>query len=562
MLKQKLKKIPIGIIVDSIISTEAIHDYIEMSLKSNKYAVTHLIIQNTLKYKKTLLQKALHDVRRIGVKKLLSKVMFKILCKLEITVVRRIKRFNKFYNKYDLSKFHLKIVEVKPDVSKSGLVYRYNASDILKIKSLGLNLLIRGGNGILRGEILHTCINGVISFHHGDSDVNRGGPPGFWETKNKERRTGFVVQRLKDELDGGDVLFKGYVPTLWMYTLNYATLIKISNPFLHHVIDDITSDKPKLSVKEKKPYSFPLYVIPSILDQISYVFATLIILFKKIINKIFGRDFRWSVSYQFVENWKDVTLSRSKRIPNPPNRFLADPFVIKRGNSHFCFVEDYDYKKAIGCIKVYKITKDYCKEVGTALEETFHLSYPFLLEYDGNLYMCPETIGAQDIRLYKCVNFPLQWKYEKTLIPNVSACDTSIFFRDNKWYLITNISTSRIGHGSELHIFWSDNPLSDKWTPHSLNPVLFNSLISRNAGFISDMGKQYRVFQKQGFNLYGESLGISRIVKLTDSTYKEMCEFEVVPKFFDKIKGTHTYNFSDGLLVFDTAEISTLRNSN
>ena len=186
MLKQKLKKIPIGIIVDSIISTEAIHDYIEMSLKSNKYAVTHLIIQNTLKYKKTLLQKALHDVQRIGVKKLLSKVMFKILCKLEITVVRRIKRFNKFYNKYDLSKFDLKIVEVKPDVSKSGLVYRYNASDMLKIKSLGLNLLIRGGNGILRGEILHTCINGVISFHHGDSDVNRGGPPGFWETKNKE----------------------------------------------------------------------------------------------------------------------------------------------------------------------------------------------------------------------------------------------------------------------------------------------------------------------------------------------------------------------------------------
>ena len=127
---------------------------------------------------------------------------------------------------------------------------------------------------------------------------------------------------------------------------------------------------------------------------------------------------------------------------------------------------------------------------------------------------------------------------------------------------MTNISTSHIDHASELHIFSSDNPLSDNWTPHPLNPVLFNALIARNGGFISDMGKQYRVFQKQGFDLYGESLGVSRIVKLTDSDYEEVCEFEVVPKFFKKIKGTHTYNFSDGLLVLDTVEISTHRNSN
>lgn len=568
MVKKKTNKLQVGIIIDNIISSEKIYDYIKMSRSSNNYEVTHLIIQNTSKYRKTLLQKVLDDSQRIGIKKVLSKITFKILCKFEMMIVKKLKNFSKFYNKYDLTEFALKVVEVEPIISKTEVMYNYNAEDILKIKSLGLNLLIKSGNEILRGEILNVCKNGVISLYYGDNYINRCGPSSFWQTMNKKERTGFTIQRLKDELNGNDILFKGYVPTLWMYTLNYVTLVKISNPFLHHVINDITSNDPKFSVKEKKPYCQLLCTSPSIIDQIFYVYKTLNILYTKIIYKILGRNLRWSVSYQFVEDWKNIMLCKLKRIPNPPNRFLADPFVIKKNNSHFCFVEDYDYKKKRGHISVYEITKDHCKEIGIALEEIFHLSYPFLFEYDGNLYMCPETSETKDIRLYKCINFPLQWKYEKKLISNVSAVDTNIFFKNNKWWLMTNIATNHIDHCSELHIFSSDNPLSNNWKSHSLNPVIFNSLNARNGGFISDMGEQYRVFQRQGFNLYGESLGVSRIVKLSNNEYEEIFEFKMIPKSFNKIKsfskikGTHTYNFSEGLLTLDTVEISTHRNSN
>jgi primosomal protein N' (replication factor Y) len=58
--------------------------------------------------------------------------------------------------------------------------------------------------------------------------------------------------------------------------------------------------------------------------------------------------------------------------------------------------------------------------------------------------MCPETHEAQDIRLYKCVEFPLKWQYVKSLITNVSAVDTSIFFKNEKWWLMTNLSNSLI----------------------------------------------------------------------------------------------------------------------
>ena len=38
--------------------------------------------------------------------------------------------------------------------------------------------------------------------------------------------------------------------------------------------------------------------------------------------------------------------------------------------------------------------------------------------------------------------------------------------------------------------------------------------------------------------------------------YKENSKFEVSPNFFKDIKGTHTYNFSNGLLVLDFLKTS------
>ena len=70
-------------------------------------------------------------------------------------------------------------------------------------------------------------------------------------------------------------------------------------------------------------------------------------------------------------------------------------------------------------------------------------------------------------------DFPNKWELEKILITDVTAADTSIFKIDSKWWMLTNIDTSNIGdHDSELHIFSAEELLSDKWTPHPLNPVL------------------------------------------------------------------------------------------
>ena len=73
---------------------------------------------------------------------------------------------------------------------------------------------------------------------------------------------------------------------------------------------------------------------------------------------------------------------------------------------------------------------------------------------------------------------------------------------------------------------------------------------------IIDESEIYRTYQRQGFEIYGEALGVAKVNKLTTSEYLEEVLFEVEPRFFKNIKGTHTYNFDKGLLVFDYVEIT------
>jgi hypothetical protein len=68
------------------------------------------------------------------------------------------------------------------------------------------DLVLRRGFGLLRGDVLTATDHGVLSYHHGDPRAYRGGPAGFWEFLHGESTAGVMVQRLRPELDAGDVL--------------------------------------------------------------------------------------------------------------------------------------------------------------------------------------------------------------------------------------------------------------------------------------------------------------------------------------------------------------------
>ena len=164
--------------------------------------------------------------------------------------------------------------------------------------------------------------------------------------------------------------------------------------------------------------------------------------------------------------------------------------------------------------------------IGVAVEESFHLSFPYLFEYRGELYMCPESSANRDIRIYKCVEFPLRWNLEKVIMPNVSAVDTMLFERAGKWWMLTNTGSAQIGDFQlELSIFSAKSPFEDQWVPHPQNPIFVDASRARNAGLIREGDRLFRVAQRQGFDFYGKSTTVNEIIQLDDSNYVEEFRF-------------------------------------
>ena len=558
-MRERENKLKIALIVDSNISSKYVFDLACWAKNQSNLEINSLIIQKIPFKSDGKLRRGIEFLRKKGIKTFLEQIGYILLLKIDEILLSRNEMHKNHFKKQNLFDCVPEIIDVEPVISKSGFVFRYSDKDIQKIKQKNIDILIRCGSGILRGDILITAKYGIISFHHGNNKINRGGPAGFWEVYNKEDSTGFTIQQLTEELDGGNVLYQGNFTTKFHYLLNQANLYNKSNFYMKKILSDLATTKKLPKKLESFPYFNQLYKRPSLLVQFLYFYNLAIYIFSTIIQKILLKKYlRWEVAYKFT-NWRSLVMSKAIKIENPVNSFLADPFVISKNNKNYCFVEDFDYLLSRGCISLYELNETKATRYGKIISEPFHMSYPYVFEYQSKFYMVPETCENKDIRLYEAEEFPHKWKFLKTIFKDVDAADTTVFEKDGLWWLFTNIDPVKSReHDSELFIFYSENPLSDKWTSHPKNPVICNSLTGRMGGIIFDNKLIYRVSQKQVFNRYGYATNINKILELSTTDYLEELEFTIKPNFFNYLDGTHHIHGNSNVTVFDFVKKSKL----
>jgi hypothetical protein len=312
-----MRKLSVGYLVDDGYQESPIHDLIEQSKSAEHYSIDYLIVQ-TFAEDKNWLKRAYRFLKRHGFPKAVAHAWFKAIFTLETRMLVRDPKLKSAFDLYHLDTFDVQKMYVRPIKSTSGWVYRYREEDLETIKSLNVDVLLNGQGGIFRGGILNVCEFGIISFHHGNNDVNRGGPPGFWEVFNQEPSTGFVIQRLLDELDGGDVLMRGSIATKPTYAQNLARIYKKPNIFMHRFLENLGGTRTLPQILPKPPCAYRPYTMPSLHVIALYQIKTLIILTRYLLNILSRKKHRWGVAYQFVENWQSSVLCRSNIIANPP----------------------------------------------------------------------------------------------------------------------------------------------------------------------------------------------------------------------------------------------------
>jgi|TARA_B100001971_G_scaffold11773_1_gene9364 hypothetical protein len=136
---------------------------------------------------------------------------------------------------------------------------------------------------------------------------------------------------------------------------------------------------------------------------------------------------------------------------------------------------------------------------------------------------------------------------------NVSAVDTMLFEYRKLWWLTFNLEIGADKNCSSLLMaFYSENPLSNNWKEHKLNPLVFDSRIGRNGGILNVHNNfPIRVRQRQGFNLYGSSMSLAKINKLTPNSFEEKEMLKITPSFFKNAIGTHHMHSNNDYTVYD-----------
>lgn len=457
---------------------------------------------------------------------------------------------------------------VKPD--ESGFVHRFRQADVDAVRAHHLDVLLRFGFNILKGEILTAARCGIWSYHHGDPEFYRGAPPQFWEMAEGNPLSGAVLQILDEQLDGGIVLEKGLFATDLSISLRrnriqvfwgsaHFVIAKLKTLHEHGFEAVLAGAQPSAPYKGRRE----IYRTPTNMEVLGWLLRTV------------WRKLRRRLSAHRVEHWqigvrvapagsnqpplgvdptnRTADLSGFRFVSSPRGRVYADPFLFWHRGTPYVFFEQDHYDRTPAVIAVAKIEDGEVGPAQVCLSTGAHLSYPQVFAHGGEIYMLPESSEAQEVAIYRAVDFPLRWE-KLHVLHHGSVVDATLWHEDGVWYLFATLVVPRSSAAS-LHLFTAAQ-LAGPWRAHPSNPLSYDVRTARGAGplFRRD-SVLYRPSQDCS-GTYGRAIEFNAVDVLTRDHYEEHKVMDItpadVPPFHGAVAtGIHTYHEAGGIEVID-----------
>jgi hypothetical protein len=201
--------------------------------------------------------------------------------------------------------------------------------------------------------------------------------------------------------------------------------------------------------------------------------------------------------------------------------FAADPFPVQWRGLEGVFFESMDYRAGKGSISYQPFDAEGPSgEPIPCIEKPWHLSYPFLIEHDGELFMVPEASQSGSITLYHCLRFPDCWEAVSNLVENIEAADATIFLHGGRYWMTSVVRHGYGGYSDTLAIHYAPS-LFGPWRPHDRFPVLIDSRHARPAGnVVRRNGETIRPVQNCAAG-YGQGVTLMRIDRLDPEHFEQ-----------------------------------------
>lgn len=433
-------------------------------------------------------------------------------------------------------------------------------SAIRKIRNHNLDVIVSLNPDFPIDKLVAASTYGVWYYQHGPGQPSgaREASLGFWEVI---KRRGFVTSALLIRTTGDDGNYVGYLSRSGVDRQSHSRTRK---EHLWKIFHFVPRALQKLHADGGDKYFQTLDREAGIpewhrskawpdLKNSNLLFPLIMYCFWRLKQK-FARKLgveRWILMFKKGRSLEN--LSTFKPLEPPSGKFWADPCIIRRNDQYCVFIEEADIATGFGHLSVIQLNSD-CEfsSITPIIKRPYHLSYPFVFEWKDDLYLIPESGDNRTIQLYRCTSFPFAWEFEKNLMQNVSAFDSTIFEHDGCWWMFTNIQ----GHEGasswdELCLFFADNPLSTDWKPHPMNPIVSDVRFARPAGkLFKKSGKIYRPSQNSSYR-YGYGLNICEVNTLSKTVYAESVKQTFEPGWNRSVKALHTYSNVDELTFID-----------
>ena len=228
----------------------------------------------------------------------------------------------------------------------------------------------------------------------------------------------------------------------------------------------------------------------------------------------------------------------------------ADPFIFKtddgRINILFESVSSYNLNGKISLMVCNDLLDPVLEKV--VLDTNAHLSYPYVYNENGKIYVFPESAFSGTLCCYEFDQVKRTFTNKKEII-KLPLLDSTILKYENRYWLFATMLGETFN--SDLHIFYSDSLLGP-YKAHEGNPVKKQLNGARPAGnFIEVDGNIYRPAQNCS-NYYGESITINKIKSLTITQFEEEEYMIIEPNKTDEFNyGIHTINAVDDIIIVD-----------
>ncbi len=257
------------------------------------------------------------------------------------------------------------------------------------------------------------------------------------------------------------------------------------------------------------------------------------------------------IRHHSLENIPITWLPGTKGI-----QYLADPFGIWHHGRLHIFTEVFDYISGIGSINVTILDNDLAVlEQRAVLSESWHLSYPFVFEAEGEIWMIPEAYESGGLHLYRARSFPFTWERAAEIrLPDVPL-DATILRHDGYWWLFyapahpisARLTTLCAAYATSLH---------GPWLAHPANPICHDERGARPGGTPVLIDDVPHLPLQACAGSYGSGLRILRLDHLSPSEIAISMTGEICapPSAAPFTAGCHTLSAAGPVTLIDVKQ--------